>query len=307
MSEPESTSADRSGASSRRKAILMRTVLGAILIAGVCGVLWLDASWIAPVSGGVEGAVLAGLIVVLAVLGFREMGRLFGAAGTGLLGFSGLAGTILLATMPAWGQIHPGALMIEAVLALLGVVAAAVFVEQMARYRVEGALARVAGTLLAVLYLGVGLAVLLAVRVERGTGVLVLFLAVVKFTDIGAYFTGTAIGRHKLIPWLSPGKSWEGLAGGLALGAAAAVVVTWAFREHEDLWAADLSWAGAVAFGVVVGLAGQLGDLCESLLKRAAQVKDSGAALPEFGGVLDLLDSPLLAAPVAYLLLKLLG
>jgi phosphatidate cytidylyltransferase len=128
--------------------------------------------------------------------------------------------------------------------------------------------------------------------------VLVIFLAAAKFTDIGAYFTGSFIGKHKMIPWLSPGKSWEGLVGGLATAAGISVLLAWLLLEGDQpplrMWA---------IFGPVVGLAGQFGDLCESLLKRAAGAKDSGALVPEFGGVLDMLDSVLLSAPVATVVL----
>ena len=174
----------------------------------------------------------------------------------------------------------------------------------MIRHRVAGALARVSLTMLAVVYLGAGAALMFAIRMDGRLGVpaLVLFLAAVKFTDIGAYFTGTAIGRHKLIPWLSPGKTWEGLAGGLAAAAGISVLAVWAFR-HVASSHLSLSYVQAAIFGVVVGGIGQFGDLSESLLKRSAQVKDSGALVPEFGGILDILDSPLLAAPAAYVLL----
>ena len=94
----------------------------------------------------------------------------------------------------------------QVALVVLGLSALAIFVEQMVRHRTEGAFCRVACTMLAVLYLGVGLALVLLIRMEHGVATLVLFVAAVKFTDIGAYFTGSAIGRHKLIPWLSPGK-----------------------------------------------------------------------------------------------------
>ena len=127
-----------------------------------------------------------------------------------------------------------------------------------------------------------------------------MFLAAVKFADVGAYFTGSAIGRHKLIRWLSPHKSWQGLIGGLAAAAGVSLLIVAALKiDGIHLWQ-------AAVFGVVVGLAGLFGDLCESLLKRSANMKDSGSAVPGFGGVLDILDSPLLAAPIAYLLLAMM-
>ena len=126
----------------------------------------------------------------------------------------------------------------------------------------------------------------------------VAILLCVKFTDIGAYFTGKSLGRHKLIYWLSPGKTWEGLAGGLVF--AAAVGAGCAAFLDEMTW-----WQGLI-FGPIVGFVGQCGDLLESLMKRDADVKDSGSVIPGFGGVLDVIDSPLVAAPVAYLMFSLL-
>jgi phosphatidate cytidylyltransferase len=126
-----------------------------------------------------------------------------------------------------------------------------------------------------------------------------MILLCVKFTDIGAYFGGRALGRRKLIPWLSPGKTWEGLFFGLLTAAAVgAVCAVWIDerRGYSMYW-----WKGAI-FGAVIGGIGQAGDLLESLMKRDAEVKDSGSLIPGFGGVLDVIDSPLLAAPFAYLL-----
>jgi phosphatidate cytidylyltransferase len=123
----------------------------------------------------------------------------------------------------------------------------------------------------------------------------------VKSTDIGAYFGGRALGRHKLIPWLSPGKTWEGLVCGvLTAGLVGALLARWIHLPTFPLpW-----WKGFV-FGMVIGGIGQLGDLLESLMKRDAEVKDSGKLIPGFGGVLDVIDSPLLAAPFAYLMFSL--
>jgi phosphatidate cytidylyltransferase len=129
----------------------------------------------------------------------------------------------------------------------------------------------------------------------------VMILLVVKFADIGAYFGGRLLGRHKLIAWLSPGKTWEGLFCGLATSALVGLAcsIIW----HSQL--STLTWGKALLFGAIIGAVGQAGDLLESLMKRDAQVKDSGNIIPGFGGLLDVIDSPLLAAPAAYLLFSL--
>jgi phosphatidate cytidylyltransferase len=174
----------------------------------------------------------------------------------------------------------------------------------------QEAITRMAGTVLAMLYLG-GLGwFLMALRVKHSadphryqgsTQAVVMILLVVKFTDIGAYFGGRALGKRKMIPWLSPGKTWEGLACGLASAALVGLICALVWRKALS----TLNWDKALLFGVIIGGVGQLGDLLESLFKRDAEVKDSGNIIPGFGGLLDILDSPLLAAPAAYLLFSL--
>ena len=129
-----------------------------------------------------------------------------------------------------------------------------------------------------------------------GTGFLLSCVAVSKLADVGGYLFGRKFGRHKMIPRISPNKSWEGLIAGLALSVGAAYV----------LWVAELlplgaSWTVAV-YGLLVGGMGTLGDLAESLLKRGSGRKDTDDLVPGFGGVLDVVDSLLLSAPVAYFL-----
>jgi phosphatidate cytidylyltransferase len=138
---------------------------------------------------------------------------------------------------------------------------------------------------------------------------LVSLIATVKMSDTGQYFTGRLIGRHKLAPVVSPGKTWEGAIGGLVFAIGTAwFIFNWAARRMvdapSDLPLLTTSVAGGVRivlFAVAVAAAGLVGDLAESMLKRDAEVKDSSTWLPGFGGVLDLLDSLLLAAPVAFL------
>ena len=270
-------------------------------------------------SSPLYGLPLAGLVLVLTLAAYRELARLAAAAGVKLLSIAGILLTAATATFPYWWRQVQQGLPIGSplyrlpALAMLGLVLPVVLAEQMMRRRTDDAFMRVSGTLLAVLYLGVGGALILHIRFVAQVPTLLLFLAAVKCTDIGAYFTGSAIGRHKIIPWLSPGKSWEGLFGGLAAAAGACMLIVRLlhldalapFMEGMTLTVAEMTLARAALFGVVVGLAGQFGDLCESLLKRSAQVKDSGSLVPEFGGVLDILDSPLLAAPVALAVLAL--
>jgi phosphatidate cytidylyltransferase len=125
-------------------------------------------------------------------------------------------------------------------------------------------------------------------------GALALCIFIPKCCDIGAYFTGRFLGRHPMSPVLSPKKTWEGLLGGLLLSAGAAVAIN---RPLSVVHGGDLA---AAAFGVIVGGVGALGDLAESMIKRDCRRKDASRMMPGFGGVLDVIDSILFAAPVAY-------
>lgn len=128
---------------------------------------------------------------------------------------------------------------------------------------------------------------------------LVLYLVVVvKMTDIGAYSVGCAIGRHKLIPRISPAKTWEGVFGGIAAAIGASIL--FAHLAAPYLGRFDFSMADAVIIGLALAIAGILGDLLESMFKRASGVKDSGRMFLGMGGILDILDSLLFTAPIFY-------
>ncbi|MDP7287338.1 MAG: phosphatidate cytidylyltransferase [Phycisphaerae bacterium] len=272
-----------------------RIILGAVMITVLAGVLSLD--WYLEHAQIIRGLPIAIVLMLLAAQAVYEMAKLCGSAGVLILGLSAVIGAAGIGTFPLWQQFIGRPLTGLDVMGLMAAIVWIIFLEQMITRRTVDAIRTMACTMLTVLYLGVGGAMILQIRVADSNGFLklIMFLAVVKSTDIGAYFTGSAIGRHKLIPWLSPGKSWEGLIGGLAAAAGASILIAYLGALGMAIWQAAI-------FGVCIGLAGQFGDLCESLLKRSAKIKDSSSMVPEFGGVLDRIDSPLIAASAAYAL-----
>ena len=126
------------------------------------------------------------------------------------------------------------------------------------------------------------------------------FIIVTKFSDTGAYAVGSLIGRHKMIPRISPGKTWEGFGGAILLSTVASLVFVHFFGDKM----AGMNWLHAMVLGVLLGSTAVIGDLIESLFKREAGVKDSGGLFPGIGGILDLLDSLLFNAPIMYLYLR---
>ncbi len=183
-----------------------------------------------------------------------------------------------------------------------------ILASQMRRYRGPGGvIADTAGSLLALVYVGVPFCFMGLLRIGWGVGALASLVIVVKAGDIGAYTVGRLVGRNKMAPVLSPGKTIEGAVGAFIFSCVAAwatfcwlipaTVLPTALPSAEPA-----PWWGWLLFGLLVGGAGMLGDLAESLLKRDAHCKDSSRWLPGLGGVLDILDSILLAAPVAWLI-----
>ena len=129
-----------------------------------------------------------------------------------------------------------------------------------------------------------------------------LYLIVVtKFSDMGAYLTGMAIGKHPLIPHISPKKTWEGFFGALGLSLLASLGLFALMPGHLSM----LNWTHATVLGLLLGFAAVIGDLAESIIKRSTGVKDSGNFLPGIGGALDLVDSLLFTAPLLFFYLRL--
>jgi phosphatidate cytidylyltransferase len=135
-----------------------------------------------------------------------------------------------------------------------------------------------------------------------GTGkfYVLYFILVTKFSDTGAYAVGSLIGRHKMIPRISPAKTWEGFGGAILFSTAASLVFAH-FLGHRM---AGMNVLHAVVLGILLSVCAVVGDLIESLFKREAGAKDSGRLFPGIGGILDLLDSLLFNAPIMYLYLR---
>lgn len=126
------------------------------------------------------------------------------------------------------------------------------------------------------------------------------FILVTKFSDMGAYLVGSLIGKHKMIPRISPGKTWEGFGGAILVSTGASLAFAHFFADKMF----GMNWLHAIILGVILSSTAVIGDLIESLFKREAGVKDSGKLFPGIGGILDLLDSLLFNAPIMYLYLR---
>lgn len=292
--------------------LTQRIGFGAAMIAALVALILLDGA----LASRSPGAVVLTIIGVLVVLAFRELRTLLTAAGHQAEYVPALLTCLALLAVPH--ALNSRALTggvafdvsvdyrISAVVYFSGVVVS--FLTLLRHRRVEGAAAALASTCLVIAYLGLLPPFLLRIRLwapHSGHWLLLYAVGVVKVSDIGAYFTGRAIGRRKLIPWLSPGKTIEGLAGGVAASTLLAILVTVLVRwlAPDGAGRSFPDWTRAALFGPLMAVLGQAGDLLESLIKRDAGSKDSAEVIPAFGGVLDVLDSLLLTAPVAFWLL----
>ena len=280
-------------ATSRSKsALATRLTFGIPILSVVIGLLWWDHS-----SGNFFGLRLLALFFgVGGTIEFCRMSRLPRS-----LTIASVLWVLLL--LGSRAALAPGeSLGIELDLLLLASAPFLFLVLSLRREPNLDALRQVACALFAVLYVGLPLVCLLELGTATQWGLegLMFLVLVVKGNDSGAYLVGRKWGKTPLIR-VSPKKTREGSLGGVALGIAIGGAL-WGLGA-----AGPFSLFGAIVVAIAIGIAGQLGDLVESFLKRSTGVKDSGSLIPQFGGVLDLLDSILFAAPVLLLVVQLVA
>lgn len=256
-------------------------------------------------------------VIVFVVLGQREFYRLIEDKGAHPLVSYGLAGGAALPLVAYLGSEYHATILMTATLL-------AVMIRQVGKAQIAEALVSISGTFFGVFYVGWLLSHAVVLRnfhsaviahygppgaeqlgivPETGIFLMLFCLTAVVLCDAGAYFAGRRFGRRKLAPRISPGKTVEGSVGGLATGTVGALAAKCVFDLFWPGLSAPLGWRAALVMGFLVSVAGMIGDLVESLLKRDAQAKDSGQLLPGMGGIMDRIDSPLLGIPVMYYLM----
>lgn len=287
--------------SSKSRALRQRTFSSVILLALITLAFWLSQPWIYLLAfAGLALGALAEYFRLFPDAGFRRFRpAAFAVAGAYLA----------LLFSPLWGYTAPWLDQLDTIaLATLTIL----IVLSRLRTPLEGfrSLDEITATLFGFVYCVllfsfVPKILLLPLTTASGAAASAFYLihlvAVTKLTDAGAYLVGSAIGKNKLVPHISPGKTWQGFWGALVLAVGGSYLAWWLLGDRVPL----LGPVSAGVLGLVLALAAVLGDLAESILKRSLAVKDSGHVMPGIGGFLDLVDSVIFTAPIYYLYLRL--
>ncbi|MCK5473751.1 MAG: phosphatidate cytidylyltransferase [Planctomycetes bacterium] len=255
---------------------------------------WLDGSLTAAAGDdkSVQATLLCILVALLMIPAQLELAKLAKAKNLTILLPVTITASILFATSSYWLQMiqNPQPFYFP----LLGAITLlTLFLYQYFRYGTSNVLANCGVSFFSIMYLGLLSGFVVAIRTDFGLWALLMFIFTIKSSDIGAYTVGKIFGKHKFAPKISPGKTWEGMAG----AAAAAAIVAVCFAINCDI----IKPIPAAIFGLSFAFIGQFGDLAESMIKRDCEQKDSANNVPGFGGILDIIDSPLVAAPFGYL------
>ena len=317
-----------------------RIALGTLAIVVIAGLVGSDALLARepPFLSGLltRGSLIPCALAVISVIACLELAALFGRIGI-VPARRWAVGCCLALVLAPWlsaaGVLGEAPTDLEAVHLQMALVAAALlgaaFIGVFSR-DVSAGLANVSATWLLIGYAGFLPSFLVLLRCdshrpqivgEHGAWIILAVILVCKTSDIGAYFAGSWFGRHRLMPRVSPGKSVEGMVGGVLMSCTVSLLFLYLHRStlptedpsfqtgYRDLAHCmtimyhNMTFSQAFCFGIVMSFVGQLGDLVESVFKRSAQAKDSGRVLPGFGGILDMIDSPVVTAPLAWFLL----
>jgi len=257
-----------------------RVLVVAVLLPAVLGLVYLGGWWLWVL------ALVAGLIAL------HELYRMTRSLRPPVLaGFTGLALALLGAQLGGLAWMTGG---------FLATIALAFVLKGISETR-QSLVVAIAVTVLGVAWIGLGLGHALLIRTIPEHGRLAVFtvMLAVFASDTAAYFTGLAIGRHRMAPALSPGKTWEGLVGGTIV----AVLVPFFALYHQHF----LTVGESIALGAVIAIVAPLGDLFESALKRDMNVKDTGRLLAGHGGMLDRIDALLFTSIASYYLIRAFG
>ncbi len=265
---------------------MARVISAVIFLPILIAVIWPFSPFYSPVYF----AVLVAMAVVLGLMEYYALTDRIGARAGRVPGI--LAGLGIL--FAAYSGRH------ELIVAILGALVIIDLSWQLfTNHDLRSSITSTAATIFGVVYVALLSGYLIEIhRIEHAIPYLAakligLFFLIIFAGDTGAYYTGRSIGRHKLAPRISPGKTIEGAVGGLVANVLVALVAHYTFFP-------ELKIAYAIPLALVMGVLGQIGDLCESMFKRGAEAKDAGQIIPGHGGVLDRLDSLVFNAPVLY-------
>jgi phosphatidate cytidylyltransferase len=258
---------------------MTRVLSGVVLGAAALALIWY-----------LDSMALLGAALAIAALAFHEYERIVDTIGAKVPYWTALVATLLACAMVPFQWIDIASVLAAALLMVaLNVLASSRTGTPL--------LADTAAAILAPVYIGLPLGSLVGVHAIAGKEAVLLLIATVAMSDTAQYYTGRAFGRTPLAPLRSPKKTREGAIGGFIIAPAFLAVAGSYWLPAFPWW-----WLASLGFGIVV--AGIIGDLFESMLKRAADLKDSGALIPGHGGVLDRIDALLFAAPVFYFFLR---
>jgi phosphatidate cytidylyltransferase len=275
-----------------------RLFFGSIMILFFIGLIladgWMDGSLTkAAPNKTIQGVLFTALIALLMIPAQLELSHLIRQTGAYVFKIITIPASVLLAVNFFAIQFIEDYRLAACYLLLIPAFSfLALFFVQARRFAAEGTVRNVGAGFLTIIYLGFLSSFILGIRVLWGPWMLLMFIFTIKSSDIGAYTLGRLFGKHKMAPQISPGKTWEGLAGAVLF----AMAVALGFSHFCGI----MSSVEAIVFGAVFGVLGQAGDLAESMIKRDAALKDSSSSIPGFGGILDVIDSPLATAPAAF-------